>query len=299
MTVNVNAVTDLVTLINATFRESGLTPANTITHIGAFKGTMPADPSVTTGVTMLHASTVSVAGKFQVPSDGVSLLASSISFTPNSSGTLSFVRLYRNTTPVADISCGLSGSAESAIASTLTIVSGTPFSIIDLRSRIACTGNVSVSPSVANHFLGYFLGSSTPSYGGVLSAFSKYNPATTLYDRTVTIDIYDGAIPSRADQTATGTKLWTKSLSNNNLFATTSTLGLTLDSAQTANAIASGVPTYCRVTKAGYTSSGFTFPTTVLQVPVSNASSGCVVSSGTFTSGQSYTITNLTLTLEP
>lgn len=298
MTVRLNPATALTLLINSAFRESS-SAGTVVTHIGAFSGTMPANPTVTAGVTMLHSATVSTSGKFQVPSDGVSLLASSISFTPNSSGTLSFVRLYNSTTPIADISCGLSGSGDSAIASTLTIVSGTPFSIIDLRTRLATVGNASVSPSVANFFLSYFLGSSTPSYGGILAAFSKYDPATAGYTRTVTVDIYDGSIPSRADQTATGTKLWTKSMSNNNLFAATSTLGLALDSAQTANAIATGVPTYCRVTKAGYTSGGLTFPACVIQVPVSNASSGCIVSDGTFTSGSSYTITNLTLTLDP
>lgn len=299
MSVNLNPAANLVNLINTTFSQHGGAVSNVVTHVGAFSGTIPSNPTVTTGVTMLHASTVSTSGKFQAPSDGVSLLASSISITPNSSGTLSFIRLYSSSTPVADISCGLVGSGDSAIVSTLNIVSGVPFSITDLRTRLATIGFVSVNPSVANFFLSYFTGSSTPSYGGNLAAFSRFDPGTSLYNRTVTLDIYDGSIPTRADQTATGTKLWTKNLSNNNLFSTTPTLGLALDVAQTANAIATGVPTYCRVTKLGYTSGGITYPTCILQVPVSNASSGCIVSDGTFTSGQSYTITNMTLTLNP
>ncbi len=299
MSVNLNPAANLVNLINATFNQYGGSVTTVVTHIGAFSGAMPSNPTVTAGVTMLHSSTVSLTGKFQAPSDGVSLLVSPISFTPNSSGTLSFVRLYNNLVPVADVSCGLVGSGDSAIASTLTIVSGTPFAITDLRVRLSTVGNVSVSPSVANHFLSYLLGTSSPSYGAYLSAFNRFDATAGTYTRTVTIDLYDGAIPSRADQTATGTKLWTKTLSNNGLFSTTSTLGLALDVAQTANAIANGVPTYCRVTKLGFTSSGVVYPTCVLQVPVSNASSGCIVSDGTFTSGQSYTITNLTLTLNP
>lgn len=298
MTVRLNPAANLVNLINATFRQYGGGLGSVVTHIGAFKGDMPADPTVTAGVTMLHSTTVSTTGKFQAPSDGASLLASAISFTPNSSGTLSFVRLYNSTVPVADISCGLIASGDSAIASTLTVVSGTPFSITDLRTRLATSGNTSVSPGVANHFLSVLLGASFPSYGTILAAFSRYDPGLTNYTRSITIDIYDGGIPSRADQTATGTKLWTKSLTNDNLFASTSSLGLSLDLAQTANAIATGIPTYCRVSKAGFTSAGYSYPACVLQVPVSNASSGCVVSDSSFTSGSSYTITTLTLTLD-
>lgn len=299
MTVRLNPATNLVNLINKTFAFYSTSTSTVVTHIGAFKGDMPSNPTVTAGVTMLHSATVSTSGKFQVPSDGVSLLASAISFTPNSSGTLSFVRLYSGTTPIADISCGLVSSGASAIASTLDVLSGTPFSITDLRSRLATSGNISVNPSVANHFLSFLLGATSPSYGSILAAFSRYDQALGTFTRTITLDIYDGAIPNRADQTATGTKLWTKSLTNNNLFSNTTTLGLSLDLAQTANAIATGTPTYCRVTKLGYTTGGISYPTCVLQVPVSNASSGCVVSDSTFTSGSSYTITNLTLTLDP
>lgn len=298
MTVRLNTAANLLNLINATFRHYGGGASTVVTHIGAFKGDMPANPTVTTGVTMLHSATVPTTGKFQAPSDGVSILSSAISFTPNSSGTLSFVRLYNSAVPVADISCGLVGSGDSAIASTLTVISGTPFSITDLRSRLATSGNTSVSPSVANHFLSILFGASFPSYDVILAAFSRYDPALTNYTRPVTLDIYTGGIPSRADQTATGTKLWTKSLANDNLFSLTSTLGLSLDISQTANALATGTPTYCRVTKAGFTSGGIIFPACTLQVPVSNTSSGCVVSDSNFISGNSYTITNLTLTLD-
>jgi hypothetical protein len=270
-----------------------------IASVAAFSGTigMP-EGSRATRLTPV----TTVAGKWLAPSDGVSILGSPVVLTPTSSGAISFVRIYRGiSVGFIDISCGLVNSGNSCIVSTLNAISGTSFSITDLRIRLACMGQVSVNPAIANFFVAALTGSATYAYSTAgVRAFELILKGLGTYEPIV-IEIYNGAIPSRADQTPTGTLLWTKTLNaaGQKLFSTTNSASPTLEAPLTATAVASGIPTYCRVRRAAFTasSSGIAYPACILQVPVSNASSGCVVSDGTFTSGQSYTITNLTLTL--
>lgn len=282
-------------ILNSTFSNSPQ-GAYLVDSCMPFAGNIPLSPSVTTGVTALCAGVISLSGVFYVPSNGVTSIASPLTFTPNKTNTLSFIRLYANTQPVADISCSLSPSDNSAVASTLTIVSGTQFSVTDLRMKMNTSGDVSVNPAVANDFLFKMTGR-TPLYGYAPYFFDNYDPATGTGNRPVTAKLYSGSIPARADLIPTGSELWTYALPGLGSMFAQSGLGISLRVNLVANAIASGVPTYCRIRKAGFTSSGVTYPEAIIQVPVATNGQGCTLSSPTFTSGQSYSITGLTLTL--
>jgi hypothetical protein len=125
-----------------------------------------------------------------------------------------------------------------------------------------------------------------------MAAFSKISIVSGVYDRAVTVEAWDGAIPSNSSATPTGVKLWSKAITSNDLFAV-SGLSASIISNQTANAIASGTPTFIRVTKAAYD----VIPATSLQAPVS-AQNGALFANTTMVSGQSNTLTNLTLSFQ-
>lgn len=294
-------------ILNAVFSDSAYVSSNWATVYAAFLcgGTMPANPLVTTGFTTLSGGVI-VDGGWLPPSDGVCTLSNPVAITPNANGTITFIRLCMagSTTGVIDISVGLVGSGASCIVSSLTAVSGTPVAISDLRVKLNTTGDFSVGATIANDFLLSLLNTNRDSRYIAANAASRLEAPGGAYTKAVTVNVYDGPIPAKADDAATGTRLWTKAITGNNLF-NVSGLGMSLAEALTANALASGTPTYARVVKAAYsgvnTIDGLTYswPATVFQLPIGPPTNGCIMTPGVLVSGQSATITNMTVTLQP
>ncbi|MDO9571186.1 MAG: hypothetical protein Q7J58_17690 [Hydrogenophaga sp.] len=274
----------------------GLTGYNA-SYAQLFSGARPADPTITSGITALSAVKTLPVGTWLVASNGVAALAAPVGFTATATGTVSFVRFYygSGTGPFLDVDVGLLASGEKAIVSTLSAVSGETVSLTDLRFRVATSGDTCVSPSVANEIINTWAKniSATVANGfGHLAGFSKYNLATASNDRTVTVEAWDGPIPANSTVTPAGTKLWSKSISGNELFAT-SGMSAALITNQTANAIASGTPTFVRATKAAYD----VIPATSMQAPVS-ALNGVQFAKAEMVSGVSNTLTNFTVTFQ-
>lgn len=295
---NLNPNTVGVNYLGSIFTDGGYVGANyPVGLCKVFSGTMPTSPTVTTGITALTGDT-DCSLSFYPPSDGVTILGSNIVFTATATGTASFIRFYDPyNTPVYDVSASTSASIDTAVLSTLSVTTGNQFTLTNLRLKMAVTGDVSVSPGVANDFLYKMIGY-TPTYGLSPKLFSNNDPAGSyLGTDQVTYSLYTGAIPTRADLAPTGTLVWTKTPTDACCFIQVG-LGISLLSNLSANAVASGTPTYLRVRRSALTLSGYgTLPEAIIQVPVATTGSGCTLSASTFTSGQSYSITGLTLTL--
>lgn len=270
----------------------------TIGFARLFAGQRPADPTITSGITALSDVKSLPIGTWLVASNGVAALASAVGFAATATGTPSFIRFYyagNAVAPILDVEVGLVSSGEKAIVSTLSAVSGQTVNLTDVRFRVATSGDTCVSPSVANEIVNTWANNinATVHVGyGYLAGFSKFNIVTASYDRAVTVEAWDGPIPSTSSATPTGTKLWTKSISGNELFAV-SGLSAALMQNQTANAIASGTPTFVRATKAAYSS----IPATSMQAPVSPLN-GVQFANETMVSGVSNTLTNFTVTFQ-
>lgn len=283
-------------ILNAAITDYANAPGYKINYCRLYSGTQPANPTINTGITPLHsAALVLPPGTWFPPSNGVSALASPIGITPNAAGTPSFLRLLHDpsgTYPFFDVPVGLAGSGAPASISSMAASSGVNLQITDLRFHIATTGDLCFSPNVANNIIGEVSNNSAVWTGG--AAFSKLALDLSSYTRTVTLDAWSGPIPPNAYATPSGTKLWTKTLSGDNLFAV-SGAGMSLLSNQTANAISSGTPTFVRATKAAYS----TYPQSVLQAPIGGPTNGVMFSAETFTSGASVTMTNFTVIFAP
>lgn len=269
-------------------------------------GVQPESPSVTAGITVFQSVVIS-SGKWLPPGDGVSMLSSPIVFTPTASGSITFLRLtyaVASNSGIVDIPIGLAGSGASAVVSSLVASSGVPVSVTDVRVKFNTAGSFSVGAVLANEFLSSLLMADRGNSMRSTQAASRFDSVSNGYTRAVTVNVYDGTIPSHADNPATGIKLWTKSITSNNLF-TVNGVGMSLFEALTANAIASGAPTYLRVVKAAYTGLNYqtgvadSWPATVFQLPIGPPTNGCIMTPGVLVSGQSATITNMTVTLQP
>lgn len=289
------------------FSDSQLNSGDYIHQFKLCGGVMPANPTVLTGFTSYASLQPTDATSIWLPpSDGVVSLSAPLTFTPSAAGAITFLRMnVANGYGVFDIPLGLSGTNASGVVSSLTASVGVPVSVTDLRIKLNTAGNLSVGSALANLFLSSIVNSD---YMGnpffIASAASKWNPIANDFSKTVTVNVYDGSIPAKADDAATGTKLWTKSISSNNLFSVTG-LGVSLAEGLTANALASGTPTYIRVVKAAYsgtlpqTGVPHSWPATVFQLPIGPPTNGCIMTPGVLVSGQSATITNMTVTLQP
>jgi hypothetical protein len=261
-----------------------------------FAGARPADPTISTGITALSAVKTIASGTWMVSSNGVAALASHIGFPVTANGSLSFIRFYTATNqPILDVDVGLVASGEKAIVSTLTATSGQVINLQDMRFRVATSGDTCVSPSVANEIVNTWANNlnATVSYSfSSLSGFSKHNPEVGDYTKTVTVEAWDGPIPANSTATPAGVKLWSKSITGDNLFQV-SGMAAALMQNQTANAIASGTPTFVRAVKAAYS----TIPATSMQAPVS-ALNGVQFANADMVSGASNTLTNFTVTFQ-
>jgi hypothetical protein len=137
-----------------------------------------------------------------------------------------------------------------------------------------------------------------------LAAASRFRINTSSgrdYGASVPVHAYSGVIPASANDAATGTLLWTKNLTVDQMFSVSGN-GMVLNGAMAANASATGTATYVRVVKAAYTESTWfsSFPECVIQAPVGPPSNGVTFSpSADMVSGVSANMTQFTVLLQP
>lgn len=258
-------------------------------------GVRPANPSIN-GST-LGSRVPLPSNTWTAASNGVAVLNMPIGVSTTSSGTATFLRFSSGSSAgmeSLDVDIGLSGSSEKAIVNTVTIPTGTTntLQVLDMRLRIATEGAVCVSPSVANHIINLLTNNLAANPVPSLGAFSRYSTIQSAYTGTVTVEAWDGAIPTNSTANPTGNKLWTTNITGNELFGI-SGASAALVVPLTAAAIASGTPTFIRARK---DASGL-FPATSLQAPVSPLY-GVQFSNNEMVLGQTNTLTNLTITFQ-
>ena len=316
MTVTLNAAA-LAPFLAATFcaRDDGY-PGG-ITGVQLFGGTQPPHPTLSAGAVSLSAMQYTpTLGHWNPPAAGVVTLASPAVITPNATGTATFLRVHAGGHPLMDIPVSATAGDGFAQLSTLNAVSGAALQLLDLRFKLNTVGGMSVSPIVANYFLGALIGAPNPymhevsgnevPYLGALSAgWRETSTLETLNDHPTVLRAYAGDVPAAAtDPIGSATLLWTHTGIPARDLVDPVGSGLALAATVTANASASGTPTFLRVTRPpnDYTSmggylDGVVTPETVVQIPVGGAASGCSFSPTSFTAGQPATLVQLTVSL--
>lgn len=312
MPVTLNGAT-LAYALAPTFCYSDFFAQSPISHVRLYGGTQPANPTITSGTTQLSGNAALTAANWNAPAAGVVTLSGAVEITPNATGTVTFIRLMYGTNSLMDIPVATTAGSGNARLSTLSAVSGTPLQLLDLRIKLNTVGAMSVSPPVANYFLMSLCGMANPFTGtgadiNFLGAASSYrmaddNSTGTLLTLATTVSAYSGTVPASATAPLSGnTLLWQKSLSGaGDMFEIAGT-GLTLTEGLSANAAASGTPTFIRIVRPeiAYTDSYFdtvTTPQCTIQIPVGDASSGCSFSPTTLTSGASASLVQCTINL--
>lgn len=318
MTVTLNAAA-LAPFLAATFcaRDDGW-PGGLTTGIQLFGGTQPPHPTLTAGAVTLSGQQYTLdLENWNPPAAGVVTLASPAVITPNTTGTATFLRvLIGGGQPLMDIPVSATAGDGFAQLSTLNAVSGAALQLLDLRFKLNTMGGMSVSPIVANYFLGALIGAPNPymhevsghevPYLGALSAGRRETSTLeTLNDHPTVLRAYAGDVPAAAtDPIGSATLLWTHTGIPARDLVDPVGSGLALAATVTANASASGTPTFLRVTRppidyfgAGGYLDGVVTPETVVQIPVGGAASGCSFSPTSFTAGQPATLVQLTVSL--
>lgn len=318
MTINTNASYIGNYLINTVFSVTPPTVANGINRVQLCHGEFPGSTSTTISAANVLSDNNAFAGtNWSVPSEGVSILASPVSCLIKSTGlpanaAIGFIRLLNNnsTAAIFDVPVDISKGADNAVLSKIAgIVAGEQITIKDLRLKIATKGDFSFNNELAAYLIRSILGNVNLSicYGGALMfghgfVLSQSGAPTAA---PLIMDIYDGSIiPESANLEPTGTLLWRKQISDvamavPNVFNVSGT-SVTLNSSQSANAVASGVPKYVRIYKNGITTAdGSTYPKLVLQMPIGSGVGYASIDRTTIVSGQSVSLNETSFVLQP
>ncbi len=318
MAINTNASYIGNSLINTVFSATPPSATNGISRVQLCHGEFPGSTSTTISAANILSDNNAFAGtNWSVPSEGVSILASPISCLIKSTGlpanaAIGFIRLLNNnsTAVIFDVPVDISKGADNAVLSKISgIVAGEQITIKDLRLKIATKGEFSFNNALAAYLMRSILGNVNLSigYAGALLFGFGYviNQTGTPTAAPMIMDIYDGAtIPESANLEPTGTLLWRKQISDAtmavpNIFSISGT-SITLNSPQSANAVASGVPKYVRIYKNGITTAdGSTYPKFVLQMPIGSGVGYASIDRTTIVSGQSVSLNETSFVLQP
>lgn len=252
------------------------------------------------------------------PSSGVTMLTSNLAIFIRGTGLPAspipgFLRFYSAGTPVMDIEVSTTkGPQVAQLSSVSTVTAGQVLSLMDLKFRIATSGPVSLNNSFASAILRQMTSQTqyiavpalaSPGYMAGFPWVYSINASsgeTLVVSAPIIATAYDGPIPTSANAEATGTKLWEKSYSSangSNIWEVSgSTMGLVYTFS--ANASASGTPTYIRITKPEVSITGTYpghYPRFVVQVPVGVGSGTANFTQTDFVSGQSVSLNPFTL----
>ena len=254
---------------------------------------------------------------WSVPSEGVAILASSISGFIKSSGlpvgaAISFIRLLASNgiTVLFDIPVDIAKGIDNAVLNKVYgIVAGEQIILKDLRIKIVTKGEFSFNNALAASLIRVITGNPNLNigYAGALLFGHGYvmSDSGAATASPLIMDIYDGTtIPESANAEPTGTLLWRKSISDAatvmpSIFNVNGT-SVSLSSSQSANAVASGVPKYLRIYKNGITTSeGNNYPKLVMQMPIGSGVGYASIDRTTIVSGQSVSVIETSFVIQP
>lgn len=208
---------------------------------------------------------------------------------------VSFIRIFRQSLGVIDIPVSLSGGTGDAVVSSLTAGVGGTITISNIKFKINTAGNVCVNTPVANFILSKLVGIALPY--DTLNAASRYKlpiSGGAEYTENVTVSVYSGPVPSDADELPSGVLLWQTNITGNNLF-TVNGNSQGLSSTLSSTAIASGIPSFLRISKPSYTTiAGATVPACKFQTTIGSATA-TFMSASEFLISNTYQLNNLTV----
>lgn len=310
---------DLAPLLAATFCANDAGYPGGIYRFQLFGGPQPSHPTITAGIVPLSTSLYTLThDRWSAPAAGVVTLADPIEIPINATGTATFLRIYGayGSGNLMDIPVSTTPGDGVAVLSSLSAVSGSALHLTDLRIKLNTVGAMSVSPVVANYFLLALIGAPNPymhesnghevPYLGALSAgWRETSTLETLNDHPTVLMAYAGDVPSSAtDPIGSATLLWSRTGIPARDLVDPVGAGLALTATVTANAVATGTPSFLRVVRPSndYTSmggylDGVVTPECVVQIPVGGAASGCSFSPTSLTAGQPATLVQLTVSL--
>jgi len=253
---------------------------------------------------------------WSIPSRGVCILINGVQIPIRTSLPInkvpSFVRIGTYSMPGMEVPIDTVKGPENFVISSLNpVVSGGSVVLKDARLKIQTEGPFSLNNALANAILANWTGSMSTllGYGGNLMFGwpTAWLPNGSAASSPLVFEAFDGPVPLSANDDATGTKLWSRSLSN--LAASAGVLSvvtntISLSTTPTANAIADGTPTYVRISKAALsgTDAGgaeYNYPKMVIQAPVGEGAGYVTFDRTTFVAGQSAALNSFTMVFYP
>lgn len=252
-------------------------------YVDFYFGTQTASPSVTPGGAFvlgdfLEENSIIGTGILSAAASGFNDLVDPPQVFPAAanSGTVTTARFYGDdaATPIVDVPATVDGGNGGVILTSLTAVSGSPFSIDVLAIGMPSSlGTVSFNTALQNAMVDAF-------------CFASENVAALT---SATITAYTGTPPASANDSATGTALWTATTAAAGASYTVAAAGSTeLVADISEDAIADGTATYIRITKGAY----------VVQATAGTSGTDAIFDSVTMTTGMPYSITDMTITME-
>lgn len=296
-----------------------------ITNVALYKGALPSSILQTPADTELLSTpslgaapggTVNIPYEtaWALPSSGVTMLSSALPLYIRSTGLPTspipgFLRFFNSSTPYLDIEVSaIKENKKAQISSMSAVTAGQVLALSDIRFKLATSGPLSFNNSLASAILRCLTTTiylekiiSTSSSGYEFGYGSIQDPYVLggggFAAVPIIIEAYDGAIPASANDAPTGTKLWTQTYTDNNSISIWLISGnsLGLNYTFSANALASGTPTYLRIYKNQYNNPPMFVPKMVIQAPVGVGDGYAQFTANTFTAGQEVSLNSFTI----
>lgn len=247
------------------------------------------------------------------PSSGVIILSAAQPIYIRGSGLPAspipgFIRFFRNTEACLDIEVSnIRESKKASISSVAAVTASQVLALMDIRFKINVSGPLSFNNAFAGAILkgltvypGQIGNTNVGSYGLFAGFPYCQNDAGAPTAVAITAEAYDGPVPASCNDEATGTKLWSKSYSSTTGANIWSANGNSLELVYTftANAIASGTPTYVRITKSEYTTGSARYPRMVVQAPIGIGVGYAQFSANNFVAGSSVSLNSFVISFD-
>jgi hypothetical protein len=253
---------------------------NALTYFGFYNGSQPAAPSDAPAGSPVYSSYsvgINVATYMSQPAGGISAMSQSRSASATSAvSSLTFARIYDAAgTAQIDTPASLTGGGGGAIVPSLSSSAGVAFQMDQFSLKLPNSlGTVYLNNTLRDALVAAWCNTAANVGAGA----------------SATINVYSGSVPSDANVPATGTLLvsFTTAASGASWNAASGgSAALVSSLSAVAGAGSATTATYARMVKGTY----------VLQGTVGTSGTDFVMDSVTITSGNTYSITNATITI--
>ena len=249
-------------------------------YIGFWNGVQPAAPSDTPAGSAVFSSYsvgVDISTYMSQPAGGISALSQTRQANATSAvSTITFGRLYdAGGVAQIDVVASLSGGGGGIIVPTLTSSAGVAYQVTDLSLKLPSNlGTVYLNDDLRDDLVSAWCNTAANVGAGAAAV----------------INVYSGSVPSSANEAATGTLLVSFSTAASGASwnaASGGSAALASSLSAAASAGSATTATYARMVKGSY----------VLQGTVGTSGADFIMDSVTITSGNTYSITNATITI--